>query len=222
MHRAMSPSLRIVSRLFCALYVAVLVQAAHAQTVSVYRGMCDASAGIALGPDHFVVADDERNALKIYRRNDPAPQSSSLDLSEFLGTEPDKESDLEGAAMVGSRIYWISSHGANSKGKVQERRRRFFATEVNLQTTPPTLTTVGKPYSELLADLQADPKLAKYKLHKAAKRPPESPGGLNIEGLAATGDGVSGVVCKFTSGAKNLRRRSWTFPFELAPCEDIQ
>jgi hypothetical protein len=30
--------------------------------------MCDASAAVALDADHFVVADDENNVLRIYRR----------------------------------------------------------------------------------------------------------------------------------------------------------
>ena len=33
-----------------------------------YRGMSDASAAAALGPDLFVVANDERNQLKVYQR----------------------------------------------------------------------------------------------------------------------------------------------------------
>jgi serine/threonine protein phosphatase PrpC len=91
--------------------------------------MCDASAAVALDADHFVVANDERNTLRIYKRGQPDPVNS-VELSTFLGTNEKKESDLEGAARIGTRVYWISSHGRNKDGELQERRRRFFATEI--------------------------------------------------------------------------------------------
>jgi hypothetical protein len=143
--------------------------------------MCDASAAVALGSDHFVVANDELNALKIYQRGQPAP-TSSIDLSSFLGTKPKKESDLEGAAMIGNRIYWITSHGTNSEGEFQERRHRLFATEI-VGTTPPTVKAIDKPYTTLVKDLNS--KFPELKLEAAAKIAPKLPGGLNIEGLAA-------------------------------------
>jgi hypothetical protein len=40
-----------------------------AQQIHTYTGLCDASAASALGKDHFVVADDERNTLVIYMLN---------------------------------------------------------------------------------------------------------------------------------------------------------
>ena len=151
----------------------------------VYRGMCDASAAAALGPDRFVVANDERNQLKIYLRGTADP-IEVLDLSGFLGTAQDKESDLEGAATIGQRIYWISSHGRNKKGKVQERRQRFFATEAGAGGL---LEPVGKPYTRLLEDMIAAPQLQKYLLAHSASLLPEEPGAFNIEGLAATPEG---------------------------------
>jgi hypothetical protein len=172
--------------------MAVTAQQAMAQTELTYRGLCDASAAVALGVDHFVVADDERNTLQIYNRAQAEP-IESVDLSAFLDTKPEKESDLEGAAAIGNRVYWISSHGSNSKGKEQERRYRFFATDVQLAKRP-QLFTFGEPYHDLLADLLRSPSLKSYRLDEAAKRPPktlatpEMPGGLNIEGLASTSD----------------------------------
>jgi hypothetical protein len=159
----------------------------QAQEVFTYRDLCDASAAVALGADHFAVADDERNTLRIYKRGQAEP-AGSLDLSTFLGTKKEKESDLEGAAVIGTRIYWISSHGRSKAGKVQERRYRFFATEV--QPGPiPALFTVGQPYNNLLDDLETSEELKAYKFADAARLAPEAPGGLNIEGLAATPDG---------------------------------
>ena len=149
-----------------------------------YRGMCDASAAAALGADLFVVANDERNQLKVYRRGTAVPVEE-VDLSGFLGTKVDKESDLEGAATIGDRIYWISSHGRNKKGKFQERRHRFFATELR----DGQLIAVGKPYTKLLEDMIAAPQLQQYGLDQASAKSPEEPGAFNIEGLAATPEG---------------------------------
>jgi hypothetical protein len=164
-----------------------LPQQAYAQQVFSYSKLCDASAAVALGADHFVVADDERNLLQIYQRGQPYPVGS-LALSSFLGTKKNQESDLEGAAMIGTRIYWISSHGRNKTGKEQQRRYRFFATEVHPGPIP-VLATVGKPYHHLLGDLESAEEIKTYKLANTAKLAAEAPGGLNIEGLAATPDG---------------------------------
>ncbi|MGY4512088.1 DUF3616 domain-containing protein [Bradyrhizobium sp. USDA 3650] len=167
--------------------LAILAGPADAETATVYREMCDASAAVALDKDHFVVADDELNVLRIYRRGQP-DSVAQVDLSSFLGTKPDKESDIEGAATIGNTIFWISSHGTNKEGKVHDRRRRLFATEI-VAGSVPSVQAVGKPYSSLIEDLSTDPGLAKYGLAEAAKKPPKSKGALNIEGLADTVDG---------------------------------
>ena len=153
----------------------------------VYRGMCDASAAVALDADHFVVADDEQNTLSVYRRGKQAPVGT-VPLSKFLGTKEGQESDLEGAAELDGRIYWIASHGRNSKGKAREERHRLFATERVPGSTPPTLRTFGAPYVHLLDDLTTAETLKAFGLEAASQRAAEAPDGLNIEGLAATPD----------------------------------
>jgi hypothetical protein len=158
----------------------------HIEETFTYRGMCDASAAAALDAHHFVVANDERNQLKIYQRGAADPVDV-VDLAPFLGTKQNKESDLEGAATIGDRIYWISSHGRNGKGEEQERRYRFFATEA--LTREPWVRPVGKPYTRMLDDLVAADELKPYKLAEAASRAPKLDGGFNIEGLAATPEG---------------------------------
>ena len=158
-----------------------------AQEVSTYSGPCDTSAAVALDGDHFVAGNDETDTLHIYRRGQ-AQAVGRLDLSSFLGTRPGEESDIEGAAAIGARIYWITSHGSNSKGKTQPSRQRFFATALR-PGVPPTLEPFGEAYTQLLHDLAATDALKPYKLDDAARRPPEAKGGLNIEGLAATPDG---------------------------------
>lgn len=159
-----------------------------AQSTSTYSGVCDASAAAALDAKHFVVANDEDNTLRVYRFG--LPNSVwSFDLSAFLQTEPGKEADIEGSAVLGGRIYWISSHGLSAKkGNFEPGRLRFFATEVQ-PGSPPTVTTVGSPYKSLLQDLADTAELKRYGLDAAAGRKPEDNDGLNIEGLAATPDG---------------------------------
>ncbi len=152
-----------------------------------HAGICDASAGVALDARRFVVADDERNTLVIYRTGSPAAVER-IDLSVFLGTRQDKESDIEGAAQVGQRIYWIASHGLNARGEFQERRHRFFATDV-VPGNAASVQPAGRPYTQLLRDLQRAPSLAHLDLARAGGLAPEAPGGLNIEGLAAAPDG---------------------------------
>jgi hypothetical protein len=152
-----------------------------------YLGPCDASAAVALDADDFVVANDEVNTLYVYRRGQ-RQALATLPLATFLDTADEGEADIEGAAAVGTRIYWITSHGRNGKGKPQPSRRRFFATEIG-PGDPPMLKPVGIPYFDLLGDLEANEALKTYKLAKAAELAAEAEGGFNIEGLAATPDG---------------------------------
>lgn len=159
-----------------------------------YQGLCDASAAVALGADFFVVAEDEHNTLVVYKRGESKPVGQSVDLTDYLGNRKpsgkEKEADIEGAARIGDRIYWIASHGRDKKGNVEETRWRFFATD--LDETAPTPTVKGlktPPYKDLLKDLVAEERFAKLGLTDAAQKPPDIPGGLNIEGLAATPKG---------------------------------
>ena len=187
MKRTSAPDSAQISVL-AALAFLLFASPTNAQNAISYRGICDASAAVPLDQDHFIVADDEHNTLQIYRRDLPDPVSA-VPVWQFLGTDEAKESDLEGSAVVGSRIYWISSHGTNKNGKVQERRRRFFATEI-VGGRVPTVTPVGKPYGLLVDDLAKLPSLAKYRLADAAKLPPKSPGGARSLPRRSMGDAL--------------------------------
>ena len=162
-------------------------QAAEAQ-ITVYQGICDASAAVALDAEHFVVGSDEGDTLYTYRRSEPTAVAF-IDLSRFLGTKVGEESDIEGATAIGSRIYWITSHGRNGKAKLQRSRHRFFATDIVPGKTP-SLKPVGKPYRNLLRDMEMSAALKSYNLKSAARLSAEAEGGLNIEGLAATPQGT--------------------------------
>jgi hypothetical protein len=168
--------------------IGATIFATAAATPLEFRGMCDASAAIALDADHFVVADDERNVLQVFHRSGGAALSE-IALFDFLGTDADKESDIEAATRVGDRIFWISSHGRNKSGVEQKRRYRFFATDVAGTGSAAVVTPAGEPAKGILAALLEAPQLEPLGLKQASELAPEAPNGLNIEGLAAADDG---------------------------------
>ena len=65
-----------IRHLMCAAWAAMATSAAAAQDS--YLGMCDASAAVALGQGHFVVADDESDV----------PVSSALTRSGACAATP--------------------------------------------------------------------------------------------------------------------------------------
>ncbi len=119
----------------------------------VFRGARDASAAVGVGAGRFVVAADENNVLRLYAVDRPDRPLATRDLTAFLRIDADHpEADIEGAApTIGSRVYWIASHGRNKDGKMRESRYRFFATDI---TENPDGTVdidpVGKPCERLL------------------------------------------------------------------------
>jgi Protein of unknown function (DUF3616) len=155
--------------------------------------MCDASAAVAVGRDYFLVANDEDNVLRVYRNDISAGPVQSLDWSGPLDIADDDdhpEADIEAAARVGDRVFWVTSHGANKNGKPRPNRRRFFATDLIRTEGQVRLAPVGEPYKRLLEDLDAHPPLSELNLADRGMEPPESDTGLNIEGLAARPDGT--------------------------------
>ena len=166
----------------------------------IYCEACDASAAVRIGSSsYFAAASDEDNVLRVYDRNRAGVPTARLDVTDFLtlGESKDLEGDIEGAAQLGNRIYWIGSHGRNSKGKKRPMRQRLFATTVRETGQGVTLATVGQPYADLLDDLRTCSALAAFDLDQAAGRAPEDMGGLNIEGLAGTAD--QGLLLGFRS-----------------------
>jgi hypothetical protein len=137
-----------------------------------YKGLCEASAAVALDDNHFAVASDETNVVLIYRKGKLEPVHKA-DFEDF--TTFDK-SDLEGAARIGSRVYWITSHSFNKDGKDRPKRKLFFASEIKAGAGGPTLKPVGKPYFDLRDPLASAAGVPKFE--------------LNIEGLAATEQGA--------------------------------
>jgi hypothetical protein len=159
--------------------------------ITVYRGSCDASAAVRIGAgSQFVTASDEDYILRLYDSRQPGLPSFSLDLTTFL--EPDdstKEPDIEGAARIGNRVYWITSHGRDKDGVEQESRQRFFATSIAFKEGQLRIEPAGRPYKRLLGDLVNASRVAGCDFKNASTRAPEAPGGLNLEGLAPTPEG---------------------------------
>jgi hypothetical protein len=171
---------------------AALTREAARPRVVEYRGLCDASAAVFLGAGRFVVACDEDNTLRVYRRTEPEP-ARSIPLDGFLkldGRSKNRETDIEAAAGLGDLTFWITSHGRDKDGEIRPNRHRFFALRAD-SANPELLVPAGSPCDHLVRDLLADPAVAGLGLDRAA-----SPGvavrkslapkrkGLNIEGLA--------------------------------------
>jgi len=136
-----------------------------------HKGLCDASVAVAFDDDHFVVADDETNTLFIFRRG-TQEKVGTLDLSGASEIPKNtKEMDLEGAARVGDRIYWIASHSKN-----QKRRSRFCTTEI-FAGPEPGLKLPAKVQKGLLDALVETPQFDHFNLSDAAKHTDPARGG---------------------------------------------
>jgi hypothetical protein len=135
-----------------------------------YKGLCEASAAVYIDQDHFVVASDETNILRLYARND-ASNGIALDLQTATGFD---KSDIEAAARSENTVYWISSHSLNSSGEDKKKRKIFFATRI--------ISTGGRATLEWEGEFLGlrDAILTVTGVKKSE---------INIEGLAATSEG---------------------------------
>ena len=165
-----------------------------AQTVQdgpTYRGMCDASAAVAIGSLGFIVANDEDNLLRVYRRSTGGDAVASFDMNVHLMPDQNRpETDIEGATVLGQHMFWVTSHGRNRRAKLRQSRARLFATKLARVDGRWTIVTDGEPYYDLIDDLVSAPQLRRFDLDRAAKRAPKDKDGLNIEGLTATPSGT--------------------------------
>jgi hypothetical protein len=159
-----------------------------------YAGMCSASAAVALDQNTFVVADDEDNILRIYDRNTKVPLQTVLLSTIFPGEILDGkklEIDLEGAAMLGDKIFWIGSHSTSKDGEYRSARHRLFALQFKRDVSGKFIASrVGNIYSKLIEDLEKDDRFNRYRIYNAKTIAPKDIGGVSIEGLAATPDGT--------------------------------
>lgn len=139
----------------------------------VFRGASDASAAV-WGPDgRLWVADDEGTVLQTWDPSGGAP-GAPMDLG--LGKD---EADLEGAAAIGDRRWWIGSHGRNKDAKARPARQVFLETDA-------TGHVLGK--TNLLPAFLALPGAGPALTAAEPSAPKE--GGVCVEGLAASPDGA--------------------------------
>ena len=157
----------------------------------VFSDTCDASAALSVSGDLFVVANDEDNLLRFYRFSQPGKPVQTFDLKPwFTDKRKAPEADLEAATRIGDTIFFISSHGRNSSGKPAPARQRLFALTLTETNGAVTVQAVGKIYTNLIADLAADPRYAPFDLVDASELAPKESGGFNIEALVATSEGT--------------------------------
>jgi hypothetical protein len=138
----------------------------------VFRGASDASAAVWGADGRLWVADDESNILQIW----PSTGGSPVGMVA-VGLDGD-EADLEGAATVGDRRWFIGSHGRNKDAKRRPSRQVLFAID-------PDGKVLGRIRS-LLPALLAIPELAPT--FDAAEPLAPKEGGIDIEGLAEDAD----------------------------------
>ncbi len=158
-----------------------------------FKGICNASAAVALDEQRIVVGDDEQSWLSVHdlKGGDPLEKVQLPDSGE---------ADVEGATVLKGRVVWITSHGRNKKGKPEAGRYRLFAShrrtgegewDTDLSRSygglpEALLATTDEPYRplrEAIGDLGTTIEALAPKKH-----------GFNIEGLTVTEDGSSLLV----------------------------
>ena len=167
-----------------------------------FYGMSDASAAVAVDAETFIVADDEDNLLRVYKISNNSCPVFSYDLTQFLGLAAEHpEADIEGATMVGNRIYWITSHGRSREGEMRPNRYRFFAAAVKTQDKLIAIGADGIPCKTLIHSLVKTDTICRAELNSATlfdianptkqqrKNLAPQENGLNIEALCASPDG---------------------------------
>jgi hypothetical protein len=174
-----------------------------------FRGICNASAGVALIDDLFVVDDDEDKVVSKklafkslpFRAYSLSKPGKSIFIGELPGQDTDPviaenvsgELDLEASAPLEGLVFWIGSHSAGNGGEQAPNRRRLFAVRFDLQGEQLSVKRVGRAYGTLLDDLAKDSRYDQFKLQDAAKLDSKIPGGLSIEGMTALPGGTLAI-----------------------------
>ena len=174
------------------------------RTDGLFYYSADASAGVALDTERFLIADDEFNILQVYNWNAPASDPNiTTDISAALTLDPaHPEADIEGATWYNNRVFWITSHGRSRDGNYWASRYRFFATTI----APDGSAVVDGVDPNLIDDLIQYDRIWNLGLEAAigtigdhinpATIPDLAPkvNGLNIEGLCTTADGSKMLI----------------------------
>ena len=174
-----------------------------------FEGICNASAGVALAENLFVVADDEDKVVsrklaykplpfRVYSLSRPGKPISigvlpGEDIDPVVADNVSGELDLEASAPLGGIVFWIGSHSSGSGGSQAPNRRRLFAVQFNMQGEQLNVKRVGHAYGTLLEDLAKDHRYDQFKLQDAAKIDSKTTAGLSIEGMTALPDGTLAI-----------------------------
>jgi Leucine-rich repeat (LRR) protein len=160
-------------------------------TSRVLMGSSDASTAIGVGDGHLLVADDEKNTVRLYDG-----EVSGREVGEFrIGTDlgAGTEVDAEASARKGDRIWWFGSHGNSKAGEVEISRHSIYETELTGAGAGARLTPVGVRYGDLRNDLIEwdDNHGARFGFHAGAAKNmgPDAINGFNIEGAEFSPDG---------------------------------
>lgn len=189
-------------------------------------GASDASTAIAVDSQHVLVADDEDQVLRLYRRDQSGLPLSKFDFTSQLGLTDvsggvPREVDLEAATRVGDTIYWLGSHSNSAAGAARPNRSRMFATTVAGSGAGTTLSYAGR-YDHLETDLLAwdsgnghglGANYYELSSSAAAGVVPEGANGFNIEGLVmAPGGSTAYLAFRAPLATPALRSRALVVP----------
>jgi len=97
--------------------------------VLVYQGICDGSAAVRIGNSKLLVAYDEMNSLFIFDTAGGSVQQK-IELGGILPLPDNSEMDLEAAVVHDNGVWWIGSHGLDSKAVAVPNRRVLFKTSL--------------------------------------------------------------------------------------------
>lgn len=160
-----------------------------------FLGVCDASAAIALDATRIIVGDDEKPWLSIY---DLAGGTalSTIDLPHISGGG---EADIEGAAVLGDRIVWISSNGRDKGGNVEAGRYQLFASHRldSGRWVEEFSPSFGGLPAAIAATTEPDYKPLRQAIGNLSHRDPDlapKKRGFNIEGLTVSQDGTALLI----------------------------
>lgn len=159
-----------------------------------YSGISNPSGAVALDSEHFIVADDEDNCLRIYNKKIVDAPLQTIPLKDVfvhkIKDGKNLEIDLEGATELDGRLFWIGSHSASRDGKSRSARHRMLAIRIERNENGAfVIEAEGSIYKNLINDLTQDPRFDAYHFGQAGKLAPKDIGALSIEGLAATPEG---------------------------------
>jgi predicted extracellular nuclease len=183
--------------------------AAGATTTRALTGASNASTAIAIDSNYMLVGDDENQALRLYDRNNSGLAVNSFDFTTSLGLTQTtsggafREVDIEAAARLNNRIFWMGSQSnTDPEGTPRSNRNRIFATDISGTGVNTTLAYVNR-YDYLREDIidwdvnNTHGKGANYyglAASAAANVSSKKKDGYNIEGLEFAPDNTTAYV----------------------------